>query len=75
MRVKILPIIAVGLTSITSKINADINFDSKIDELKKQGFNIKIDEIKEKVYSYDELERKRNNEKYRLNDCKYYRVI
>lgn len=74
MRVKILPIIAVGLTSITSKINADINFDSKIDELKKQGFDIKIDEIKEKVYSYDELERKRNDEKYRLND-EFNRII
>ena len=68
MKVKILPIFTIGLTSIITKVNGDINFDDKIDELKKQGLDIKVDEIKEKVYSYDELESKRENEKYRRND-------
>ena len=58
----------LSLLSLTTIVNANTELDKKVDELKKQGFNVKVEEIKQKVYSYDEFEKKKADENKRIID-------
>ena len=66
MKNKFLTTASVGALSLSKILNADVNIDDKISELKEKGFDVKVEEIKQKVYSHDELENKRSQENIRL---------
>ena len=66
MKNKILTTVGIGALSLPQILNADVNIDSKISELKQKGFDVKVEEIKQKVYSHDELESKKEEENARL---------
>ena len=57
----------LSFLSLGTIVNADV-LDTKIEELKKQGFDIKVEEIKQKVYSYDEFMKKKIEENKRIID-------
>ena len=57
----------LSFLSLGTIVNADV-LDTKIEELKKQGFDVKVEEIKQKVYSHDELEKKKTEENKRIID-------
>ena len=57
----------LSFLSLGTIVNADV-LDNKIEELKKQGFDVKVEEIKQKVYSHDELEKKKSEENKRIID-------
>ena len=63
MKIKLLS--GLSFLSLGTIVNADV-LDTKIEELKKQGFNVKVEEIKQKVYSHDELEKKKTEENKRI---------
>lgn len=66
MKNKILTTFGIGALSLPQILNADVNIDGKISELKQKGFDVKVEEIKQKVYSHDELEAKRGEENTRI---------
>ena len=66
MKNKILTTFGIGALSLPQILNADVNIDGKISELKQKGFDVKVEEIKQKVYSHDELESKRIEENTRI---------
>ena len=66
MKNKILTTFGIGALSLPQILNADVNIDGKISELKQKGFDVKVEEIKQKVYSHDELEAKRIEENTRI---------
>ena len=57
----------LSFLSLGTIVNADV-LDIKIEELKRQGFDVKVEEIKQKVYSYDEFEKKKTEENKRIID-------
>lgn len=57
----------LSFLSLGTIVNADV-LDTKIEELKKQGFDVKVEEIKQKVYSHDEFEKKKTEENKRIID-------
>lgn len=65
MKVKLIS--SLGLLSLGTVTSADV-LDTKIDELKKQGFDVKVEEVKQKVYSHDELMKKKDEENKRIID-------
>ena len=66
MKNKILITSSIGALSLSKILNADVDIDGKVLELKQKGFDVKVEEIKQKVYSHDELENKRAKENTRL---------
>ena len=66
MKNKILITSSIGALSLSKILNADVDIDGKVLELKQKGFDVKVEEIKQKVYSHDELEIKRAEENTRL---------
>lgn len=66
MKNKILITSSIGALSLSKILNADVDIDGKVLELKQKGFDVKVEEIKQKVYSHDELEIKRAEENTKL---------
>ena len=65
MKVKLVS--SLGFLSLATITSADV-LDTKVEELKKQGFDVKVEEIKQKVYSFEELEKKKVEENKRIID-------
>ena len=65
MKVKLVS--SLGLLSLGTITSADV-LDTKVEELKKQGFGVKVEEIKQKVYSFEEFEKRKAEENKRIID-------